>query len=137
VEGVRKLDYLTPYSDMVAYPRVMAEAPSTAVERAAKPPTVLAALGPRMLRPSAEPADGAHPYFTPPEHTAMAGDILGQGPLLAPEQMVVIDSDLDRARSVARVHMAHYLELPNYTNNLLRCGFTQVDIDDVTDRRVR
>jgi probable F420-dependent oxidoreductase len=136
VEGVRKLDYGTPFSDMVAYLRAMAEAPYTAVERAAKPPTVLAALGPRMLRLSAEAADGAHPYFTPPEHTAMARDILGQGPLLAPEQMVVIDSDLDRARSVARTHMAHYLELPNYTSNLLRCGFTQADIDDVSDRLV-
>ena len=50
--------------------------------------------------------------------------------------MVVIDSDLDRARSVARTHMAHYLELPNYTNNLLGCGFTQADIDDVSDRLV-
>jgi len=136
VEGIRKLDYRTPYSDMVAYLKAMAEAPYTAVEPAAKPPTVLAALGPRMLRLSAEAADGAHPYFTPLEHTAMAREILGQGPLLAPEQMVVIDSDLDRARSVARTHMAHYLELPNYTNNLLRCGFTQADIDDMTDRLV-
>jgi probable F420-dependent oxidoreductase len=89
-----------------------------------------------MLKLSVEAADGAHPYFTPPEHTATARDILGQGPLLAPEQMVVIDSDLDRARSVARANMARYLELPNYTNNLLRCGFTQTDIDDMTDRLV-
>ncbi|GBE24669.1 MAG TPA: TIGR03620 family F420-dependent LLM class oxidoreductase [Actinobacteria bacterium] len=136
VEGIRKLNYRTPYSDMVAYLKAMAEAPYTAVEPATKPPTVLAALGPRMLKLSADAADGAHPYFTPPEHTAMARDILGQGPLLAPEQMVVIDSNLDRARSVARANMARYLRLPNYTNNLLRCGFTQTDIDDVTDRLV-
>ena len=32
--------------------------------------------------------------------------------------------------------MARYLRLPNYTNNLLRCGFTQSDIDNVTDRLV-
>jgi 2-methylisocitrate lyase-like PEP mutase family enzyme len=32
--------------------------------------------------------------------------------------------------------MARYLQLPNYTNNLLRLGFTQADIDDVTDRLV-
>ncbi len=136
VEGIRKLNYRTPYSDMVAYLKAMAEAPYTAVKPATKPPTVLAALGPRMLKLSAAAADGAHPYFTPPEHTAMARDILGQGPLLAPEQMVVIDSNLDRARSVARANMARYLRLPNYTNNLLRCGFTQTDIDDVTDRLV-
>jgi probable F420-dependent oxidoreductase len=136
VEGIRKLEYKTPYSDMVAYLRAMVEAPFMAVEPATRPPTVLAALGPRMLRLSAEAADGAHPYFTTPEHTAMARGIMGDGPLLAPEQMVVIDTDLERARSVARAGMARYLRLPNYTNNLLRCGFTQSDIDNVTDRLV-
>ncbi len=136
VEGIRKLDYRTPYTDMVAYLKAMKEAPYTAVERATKPPTVLAALGPRMLKLSAEAADGAHPYFTPPEHTAMARDIRGTGPVLAPEQMVVIDSNLDRARSVARTNMARYLRLPNYANNLLRNGFTQADIDNITDRLV-
>ncbi len=136
VEGIRKLEYRTPYADMVAYLKAMKEAPYTAVEPATKPPTVLAALGPRMLKLSAEAADGAHPYFTPPEHTATARAILGEGPLLAPEQMVVIDSDRERARSVARTNMARYLSLPNYTNNLLRCGFTQTDIDDITDRLV-
>ena len=49
----------------------------------------------------------------------MARDIMGKGPLLAPEQMVVIDTNLDRARRVARANMARYLRLPNYTNNLL------------------
>ena len=136
VQGIRKLDYRTPYSDMKAYLSAMAEAPYNAVEPTTKPPTVLAALGPRMLRLSGEAADGAHPYFTPPEHTAMARKILGQGPLLAPEQMVVLDSDLERARGVARTHMARYLKLPNYANNLLRCGFTQTDIDDMTGRLV-
>jgi probable F420-dependent oxidoreductase len=136
VEGIRHLEYRTPYSDMEAYLKAMAEAPYTAVEPATRPPTVLAALGPRMLKLSAEAADGAHPYFTPPAHTAMAREILGQGPLLAPEQMVVIDTDMEKARQVARANMARYLKLPNYTNNLLRCGFTQADIDDMTDRLV-
>jgi probable F420-dependent oxidoreductase len=136
VEGVRKLDYSTPYSDMVAYLEAMKEAPYGAVEHAGKPPTVLAALGPRMLKLSAEAADGAHPYFTPPEHTAMAREILGAGPLLAPEQAVAIDSDVSRAREIARNHMTRYLTLPNYTNNLLRSGFTQDDIDQLSNRLV-
>jgi len=136
VEGVRKLEYRTPYSDMVAYLEAMTEAPYGAPEPAEKPMTVLAALGPKMLKLAAEAADGAHPYFTPPSHTATAREILGEGPLLAPEQMVVIDTNLDRARETARVTMARYLRLPNYTNNLLRCGFTQDDINDISDRLV-
>lgn len=136
VEGLLHLDYATPYSDMADYLQAMAEVPYNSVEPSTRPPTVLAALGPRMLKLSAEATDGAHPYFTPPEHTAFARDILGDGPLLAPEQMVVIDDDTERARTVARTTMARYLKLPNYTNNLLRFGFTRTDIDDMTERLV-
>ena len=51
----------------------------------ALPPIVLAALGPKMLQLSARYA-GAHPYFTTPDHTAAARQVLGAGPLLVPEQ---------------------------------------------------
>jgi probable F420-dependent oxidoreductase len=68
------------------------------------------------------------PNLVTPEHTAVARGVLGSGPLLAPEQKVVLDTDADRARSVARQHLDRYLQLPNYTNNLLRTGFTDDDI---------
>ncbi len=138
VVGVRGLEYRTPYRDMVAYLDAMAKAPFTAVGAAdgSAPPMVLAALGPKMLALSASATDGAHPYFVPPEHTAVAREALGAGPLLAPEQMVVIDSDLGRARTVARAQMARYLQLPNYTNNLLRLGFTEADVAGPTDKLV-
>src|SRR5262249_18051742 len=42
---------------------------------------VLAALRPRMLRLSAERADGAHPYLTTPEATARARGIVGPAAL--------------------------------------------------------
>lgn len=136
VEGVRKLDYSTPYSDMVEYLEAMAAAPYTGPEPEEKPLTLLAALGPKMLKLSAESADGAHPYFTPVEHTALARELMGPGAILAPEQMVVIDSDAERARDTARETMARYLRLPNYANNLLRLGFTEDDIDNMSDRIV-
>jgi probable F420-dependent oxidoreductase len=83
-----------------------------------------------MLRLSAERTHGAHPYFVPPEHTRRARDILGRGPLLAPEQAAVLSTDATTARTVARAHMATYLGLPNYRNNLLRLGFTEADLAD-------
>ena len=136
VEGVRGLDYSTPYSDMVAYLKAMDEAPFRAPEHSEPLPILLAALGPRMLKLAAEAADGAHPYFTPVEHTAKAREIMGSGPILAPEIMVVIDSEVARARDTARQTMHRYLQLPNYANNLLRFGFDQSDLDDMTDRLV-
>jgi probable F420-dependent oxidoreductase len=136
IEGSRGLPYRTPYSDMVAYLAAMQAAPFTALAAADDPPTVLAALGPKMLKLSADAADGAHPYFATPEHTAYARDILGDGPLLAPEQMVSINSDIDRAREVAKAHMSRYLRLPNYVNNLLRLGFSDADVAGPTNRLI-
>jgi probable F420-dependent oxidoreductase len=90
---------------------------------------VLAALGPKMLELARDNAGGAHPYLANPDHTAVARGVLGDGPLLAPEQPVVLDTDATTARAVARAHMAGYLALPNYRNNLLRLGFTEDDVD--------
>jgi probable F420-dependent oxidoreductase len=136
IEGVRKLDYSTPYSDMVEYLAAMAAAPFTAVGADDEPPTVLAALGPKMLRLAASETQGAHPYFSPVEHTAFARETMGDGPLLAPELMVVIDDDRDRATEVAVKHMSRYLQLPNYTDNLRRFGFTDDDIDGPSGRLI-
>jgi probable F420-dependent oxidoreductase len=77
---------------------------------------------------AAERSWGAHPYFVPVEHTAFARETLGAGPLLAPEQAVVLETDPDKARALAREHMSGYLTLPNYTNNLRRFGYTDDDL---------
>ncbi len=90
----------------------------------------LAALGPKMLDLSRERSAGTHPYFTPPEHTQFARERLGTGALVAPELACVVDTDPARGRATARGYAAMYLGLQNYTNNLLRFGFTEQDIAD-------
>lgn len=89
---------------------------------------VLAALGPRMLTLARERSAGAHPYLVTVEHTRRAREALGAGSMLAPEQAVVLETDAERARTIAREHLAMYLQAPNYTNNWLRLGFTQEDL---------
>jgi probable F420-dependent oxidoreductase len=91
------------------------------------PPVVLAALGPKMLELSRDRALGAHPYFTPPEHTAFARSVLGAAPLLVPEQAVALSAD---AAPGARAYAERYLRLPNYTRNLERFGYTPADFAD-------
>ena len=127
VAGVRKHDYSKPYSYMVDYLRRMDEAMFMAVPPEGDPGRVLAALGPKMLELSATAANGAHPYFTTPDHTAMARESMGSDALLAPEQMVVLSSDPTEARRIARAGMKIYLGLPNYYNNLARSGFDESD----------
>ena len=92
---------------------------------------VLAALGPKVLALAAERTAGAHPYLTTPEHTRLAREILGEGPLLAPEQKVVLDTDPVAARALGRPTVDRpYLHLRNYTSNLKRLGWADADIAD-------
>jgi len=130
VARVRKHSYDKPYSYMVDYLQAMDESLFHAVGPADDPGRVLAALGPKMLELAATRARGAHPYFVPVEHTALARQRMGPGALLAPEQMVVLERDPATARAIARAGMAVYLRAPNYTNNLRRFGF---DDDDLAD----
>jgi probable F420-dependent oxidoreductase len=95
---------------------------------------VLAALGPKMLQLSATRARGAHPYLATPDHTQMARQVLGDGPLLLPEQTVLLTDGRDEARAVGTNWLRAYLALPNYANNLLRSGFTEDDLKSVSDR---
>ena len=116
--------YAKPYSRMVAVLDAL-DAMDTPV-----PPErrVLAALGPRMLELAASRSLGAHPYFVPVEHTAFARSILGPGPLLAPEVAVVLETDPEKARALARAYAAVYLPTPNYARNLRRLGYGDEDL---------
>jgi probable F420-dependent oxidoreductase len=97
---------------------------------------VLAALGPKMLELAATRSRGAHPYLVTPDHTRYAREQLGEGPLLLPEQTVVLTDDAAEARALGTNWLRAYLAMPNYTNNLLRSGFTPEDLDAVSDRLI-
>ena len=118
--------YDHPLEAMVTYLDALDRAP-TPVAPAQR---ALAALGPRMLELAGDRTAGAHPYLVPVEHTRYARGVLGTGPLLAPEVKVVLEDDPERARAIGRKHLAIYLTLPNYTNNLRRLGFDDKDLSD-------
>ena len=117
--------YTKPYDALVDYVNALfgADVPPGAV--------ALAALGPRVLRLAAERTAGAHPYLVTPEHTRQSRQIMGTGPLLAPEQKVVLGDDPVQARAIGRPRVEKpYLGLVNYTSNLRRLGWTDADLSD-------
>ena len=128
VENLRGHVYGKPVPTMRAYLEAMSKAPYQAVEPPEKPMTILAALGPNMLQLAAELTAGAHPYFVPVEHTRRAREVVGPKAMLAPEQAVVLETNADKARSIARVHTEYYLRLTNYVNNLRRLGYSEEDV---------
>lgn len=81
---------------------------------------------------------GESPYLVVPEHTRHAREILGDGPLLAPEHKAVVSTDVQHARVIGRGFLRDpYFRLSNYTNNLLRYGFTKEDfVEGGSDRAV-
>ena len=118
-------EYARPYDTLAAYVDTLL---ADGVPRAS---LVLAALGPRVLRLSAERTAGAIPYLVTPEYTRQAREVLGAGPLLAPEQKVVLDTDPGRARRLGRARVSRpYLGLVNYTSNLRRLGWSEADLSD-------
>ena len=118
-------EYQRPYQKLVSYLDELDRLEVPADGR------VLAALGPRVLRLAADRSAGAHPYLVTPEHTRQARQILGRGPLLAPEQKVVLETDPERAREIGRPRVANpYLGLTNYVSNLRRLGWTDADLAD-------
>jgi probable F420-dependent oxidoreductase len=92
---------------------------------------VLAALGSRVLRLAAAKTAGAHPYLVPPEYTRQAREILGPGPVLAPEQKAVLETDPEKARAIGRPRVQFpYLGVVNYRSNLRRLGWSDEDMND-------
>jgi len=120
--------YQRPLERMTSYLDAMEAVPGPIPGASASPPVVLAALGPRMLGLAGDRTAGAHPYFVPVEHTSRARETLGDGVYLAPEQAVLIETDPAAARTTARAHMERYLAADNYRRNLLRLGWTDVDV---------
>ena len=143
VEGMHGLAYGPPLTAMREYLDKMDRGPDFGAltgtprgEAAAAPavqtgpPRVLAALGPKMLALARDRAQGAHPYFMPPEHTSEAREILGPDAWLCPEVKVVWTSDPSRARRAARAAGAVNISLENYRKTWRKYGFDDADFAD-------
>lgn len=123
--------YSSPYQSLVAYLDALDEAGVEPEQRA------VAALGPKMVRLAGERSAGAHPFAQTVEHTRRAREILGAGPLLAPEQKVLLDPDVDHARELARGSIGGLLNLTNYVTAWRRLGYTDEDFSNgLSDRLV-
>ena len=118
VNNDRAAPYRHPLAHMEHYLDELEEAgPGT--------PTVIAALGPRMLELAGRRSLGTHPYLVTPDHTALARQALGPDKIVAVCQTATIESDPAAARSVLRRELSIYLGLPNYVQQLAPAGLAR------------
>ncbi len=129
VERLRGGSYDKPVAAMRSYLEAMASATMVAAEAAGpRPPTVVAALGPRMLEVARELTDGSHPYLVTTQQTAEVRAALGPDKLVAVEMGAVLTNDRETAMRRTHAHLEIYTGLPNYRNNWLRAGFDTSDL---------
>lgn len=107
----------------------------------ARPPVpagrrILAALGPRKLELARDRAAGAVALLVTPAYTRQARRLLGSGPALIINQMLVLDTDPARARQAARGPLGFLSGVSGYRANFARMGFTDRDIAGLSDRLV-
>jgi probable F420-dependent oxidoreductase len=97
---------------------------------------VLAALGPKMLDLARRRAAGAFPVLVTPGYTATARSLVGEDTTLAVEQLVVVGTDPQRARAIARGPLGFLGKVPAYQASFRRMGFTDEEIAQLSDRLV-
>jgi probable F420-dependent oxidoreductase len=97
---------------------------------------VLAALGPRMLDLARDRAAGALPVLVTPDYTAQARSALGGESTLIIQQLVLLETDTQRARQIARQPLGFLGRVPAYAANFRRMGFADDEIAHLSDRLV-
>lgn len=120
--GARPLATLNAYLDALDSAGIPAES------------RVLAALGPNMLALARDRSNGAYPFLVTPSYVADARAVLGDDKTLAVLLMVMPTGDRDAARRAAATPLDFLTKVGGYRRNLLRLGFSEPDIDDVSDR---
>ncbi|MHC9296659.1 TIGR03620 family F420-dependent LLM class oxidoreductase [Mycobacterium sp. LTG2003] len=97
---------------------------------------LLAAFGPGRLALAREYCAGAVPMLFTPQYTTIARRELGPDRILALGQYVVMDDNPATARETARIPLGFLFSMPGYVNSALRQGFTEEDIESLSDRLV-
>jgi probable F420-dependent oxidoreductase len=97
---------------------------------------VLAALGPRMLELARDRSAGAYPFLVSPSYSADARKVLGPDKLLAVSHLVVVETDAERARAIARDTIGFFPRIPSYAASLERQGFSPKDQAELPDHMV-
>jgi probable F420-dependent oxidoreductase len=126
-------DYATPLATMRTYLARMRDEARQSPLAVTPFPTVIAAVGPKMLDVATEAADGAHPYFVPVAHTADARQRLGPDPLLIPEQSVLVDP-IEETLAAYRHRLSIGTQISHYRAGLKRFGLSDDDLDHQTDK---
>jgi probable F420-dependent oxidoreductase len=129
VKDRRGHEYEKPVAKMRQY---LTELGTTTYQapKALRSPRIIAALGPKMINLAAELADGILTYNMTADHSHRARSALGRDKILCVEQMVVLETEPNRARASGREMLKYYVVMENYRNAWKSLGFSDIDFDN-------
>jgi probable F420-dependent oxidoreductase len=144
VEDVRGHEYGSPVAVMTRFLDGYDQAPYRAPMPHGSPPVVLAALRHRMLALAGARTDGAFPFLVPAaavptmrrQLDRAAADAGRPDPRLIVAQGVVVETDPETARGIARTWIKVYLGLPAYVASLRELGYDDSDLGDIPSDRL-
>jgi probable F420-dependent oxidoreductase len=113
-----------PLSAMETYLDLL-DTPQATVPREER---LIGALGPRMVELGARRTAGVHPFAVTPEHSATLRELLGPHALLAPHQAVILETNAETARSIARGFISTFVTMDHYARSLHSQGFLDADL---------
>ena len=123
----RGIGYEKPVTFMRDYLVKMKAAPYSAPAPQHEAPIVLAGMMPRMLNLAATETNGTLTYFTTTEQVRRVRAAIGPAPWLCAIQVVLLETDATKARSLARRYMQTYLAIDHYLHRLRGLGFGDED----------
>lgn len=97
---------------------------------------ILAAMGPRKLAVARDRCAGAITLLVTPDYTVEARQALGPDSVLVVDQFIVLGTDPSRAREAARQPLRFLSQIGGYRASFVRMGFTEQDVDQLSDRLV-
>lgn len=108
---------------------------------AADPPVpaaarLLAALGPRKLATARDRTAGALMLLVTPAYTALARELMGPDATLVVQHLVALEEDPEQARAAAREILGFLTAVPGYRSSLVRMGFDDSDVTELSDALV-
>ncbi|MBW0107464.1 TIGR03620 family F420-dependent LLM class oxidoreductase [Pseudonocardia sp. KRD-182] len=120
--GIKPMAAMIEYLDRLDALETPNPAPKTPIRR------ILAAYGPKMLELARDRAAGAHAYHVNVAHTAQAREILGPDSFLAVEHPVLLESNPEKARAIAREHLSVYTSQKYNVAKFRRLGYSEEEI---------
>ncbi|MEM7467203.1 MAG: TIGR03620 family F420-dependent LLM class oxidoreductase [Pseudomonadota bacterium] len=127
ISEIRGYEWTSPVSKLNRYLDRMESIKPDMKQPSELGPIHIAAHGPKLQKLAAARCNGVMTYLMSTAHTELSRSRIGPGAELSVSNMMLLESDPERARATARKAVSYYLTLDYYHREWRQLGFTDED----------